>query len=458
MKTKSIQLKIQLNDLKGMALLYNNIGISYYYLDIIDSVLISFERSLEMYERLGDRKGQTRPLFNIGEIYSIKGDYNKALEYYKRSMQIEKEIGMNLGHATSLVYIGQVYANIDSFNVALAYQRKGIEKLKEINAANELKDAYNSIHETFRLMNQVDSAFAYYKAMSTIKDSLFTLNKSKQISELETIYQTEKKENEILRLESARERDRNLKIILISTAAGLIMIIAFLWFYLKLYARTSVERALAKEQTKQFKVVLEAQESERKRLARELHDNVGPLLSLIQLYITELQESSDIIKEDEKELLQKSSEVIQEASTETRSISHNLMPGVLIQLGLIPAIRELLNKLNAANKYQINFNSADIKDRFNENIEITNYRILQELLNNIMRHAQATEINIKLSKTKESLNMLVSDNGRGFDTSSVNLASGIGWKNIRSRLSLINGKVKISSSQKGTNVNIISPI
>lgn len=195
---KSIKINRQLNNLNRMALLYNNIGIAYYYLDILDSVLISFERSLDIYIELDNKKGQTRPLFNIGEIYSEMGDFTKALEYYERSLKIEKEIGYLSGYATSLVYIGELYLNLGEYTKALKYQHEGIDLLKDFDLPHDLLDAYNALSETYKSIGVYDSAFHYQTIVISLKDSLFSLEKSKQISELETAYETEKKEQQII--------------------------------------------------------------------------------------------------------------------------------------------------------------------------------------------------------------------------------------------------------------------
>ncbi len=454
---KSIEKKKELNDLKGMALIYNNIGISYYYLNILDSVLVSFNRSLDMYIMLGDKKGQTRPLFNIGEIYAVKGDYIKALEYCKKSLDIEKAIDYKLGYANSLVYIGDIYTELGKYDEAINHQHQGISILKEIKASSELKDAYFSLYNTYLQMNRLDSALVYYINMSELKDSIFSLDKVQQIAELEAVYQTKKKENEILLLEQQRDKERYYRIILLSAIMVLIAFVVFLIFYLKLHSKTSVERALANEQKKQFRAVLEAQENERKRLAEELHDNMGPLLSLAQLYLTELNDSEGINLPDDKDLLLKSQEILNEVSNETRNISHNLMPGVLVQLGLVPAIRQLLDKLKAVHKFDLYFEPQNA-DRYDETIEITYYRIVQELINNIIKHAQATKIGVDILIENEKLNLIVEDNGKGFNTKSVKSATGIGWKNIFSRLTLIGGQVFVDSDEKGTRVKISSPL
>jgi two-component system NarL family sensor kinase len=455
---KAIIINKELQKLKSVALQYNNIGIIYYYMGIMDSVLVNFERSLDMYIALGDKKGQTRPLFNIAEIYSEKGEYSKALDYYERSIQLEKELGYKKGYAESMVYIGNLYAQLNNFNKALSYQREGLEILEELKYPREIADAYQALSETFRKMDMYDSALVYYISMSAIKDSLFTVEKSKQISELEAIYENEKKEKEILQLEKVKSRDKFFKSILIAVVVIMIMLVVFLIIYSKMREKTALQKAKNLQQTTQFKAVIEAQENERKRIAGELHDSVGPLLSLTQLYISDLSDSIDAKNEEDKVLLDKSQKILQEACDETRNISHNLMPGVLIRLGLVSAMRELINKVKGSNQFDISFESDKIESRFDEGIEITYYRVLQELLNNIIKHAGANNIKVSLHQQEDSLNLCVSDNGKGFNIQQLEKVQGIGWKNIYSRVSLVGGKIKLNSGIKGTNVEIVTPV
>jgi two-component system NarL family sensor kinase len=182
-----------------------------------------------------------------------------------------------------------------------------------------------------------------------------------------------------------------------------------------------------------------------KRIAGELHDSVGPLLSLTQLYISDLSDSIDAKNEEDKVLLDKSQKILQEACDETRNISHNLMPGVLIRLGLVSAMRELINKVKGSNQFDISFESDKIESRFDEGIEITYYRVLQELLNNIIKHAGANNIKVSLHQQEDSLNLCVSDNGKGFNIQATRkstrywlekylLKSFIGWRENKTKL------------------------
>jgi serine phosphatase RsbU (regulator of sigma subunit)/Tfp pilus assembly protein PilF len=222
----SVDIHITTNDLEGLALLYNNLGISYYYKNKLDSVLINFQRSLEMYIQLDDQLGQTRPLSNIGEIYYLKGDYDKAFEYFNRSLSIEKELGYKSGYAISLLEIGNLYTELGEFPKALKYQYQGLEVLNELGSLSKKMDAYSYLYDTYNKMNNADSALKYFQAYSEIKDSIFSIENSKHINELEKIYETEKKEQQIA-LQNIKIRNHKIQvwtlIIILALVLGIVV-------------------------------------------------------------------------------------------------------------------------------------------------------------------------------------------------------------------------------------------
>lgn len=205
-----------------------------------------------------------------------------------------------------------------------------------------------------------------------------------------------------------------------------------------------------------FKVLIEAQEMDWKRIAGDLHDSVGQLLSLSKLHLSEVIDSSEVSNPEHELMLNRTAQIIDEACQEVRNISHNLMPGPLIRLGLVSAIKELVRKINSSRKVKVAF-SSNIKDiRFNEKIEISLYRILQEISSNILKHSGATEVDISLNlQDNQRLNLSIKDNGVGFDTEEIEKSDGIGWKNIYTRLAIINGTMNIDSEiNHGTGIEI----
>jgi signal transduction histidine kinase len=193
--------------------------------------------------------------------------------------------------------------------------------------------------------------------------------------------------------------------------------------------------------------VFETQESERKRLAEDLHDSVGQVLSAIKLNLHRLEKVNE--NDSPKTLLSDTRKLTDECIQEIRNIIHNVLPPVLTDFGLIDALQALCDKLDQSTDIKITFTKNLADERFPSEIELTLYRMAQELFGNAVKHSKATNIQLLISKDAGWLVMSFSDNGVGFDMD--NIKHGFGIKNLQSRAQLINGKIHTySKPQNGT--------
>jgi PAS domain S-box-containing protein len=192
--------------------------------------------------------------------------------------------------------------------------------------------------------------------------------------------------------------------------------------------------------------IIEAEEKERKRVAKDLHDGLGPLLSSVKLYVNELQ-SADTADAEKKEMLKYTNELIDDAVSSTRTIANNLMPGVISDYGLVKALQSFCNKLNVAKSVNISFNTKDDSRRYDSTVEITLYRVLMELINNSIKHASAKNINITFGEENKLLSILFTDDGAGFDVAKTlsNPNRGMGLNNIINRVKSLQGSCEFSS-------------
>ena len=205
-----------------------------------------------------------------------------------------------------------------------------------------------------------------------------------------------------------------------------------------------------------LKTIIDTEEKERKRFAKELHDGLGPLLSTIKLYINEL-ESEDIDAKEKKEYINYSNELIDEAVANTRTISNNITPNIISSYGLVKSLESFCNKVNKSQKIEVNFKTIHIDQPFDETIELMLYRIVTELINNTIKHASARKITIVLELLNLKLILTYKDDGIGFNLKKVleEDKSGMGLRNIISRINSINGSYSFNdSSDKGTEIII----
>ncbi len=210
------------------------------------------------------------------------------------------------------------------------------------------------------------------------------------------------------------------------------------------------EKRLLQKQA--YASVVNAAEDERKRIAMELHDGLGQLLSAARLNVSVLE---DVAGENDKEVVENAESLIDQAITDLRNISHNLMPSALIRLGLVAALNDMAAKINSGRQLNVEVKTQGIDGRLPETFEIALYRVVQEAVNNIIKHAGATLINISLSKTDETLDLVIADNGKGMPENAEKNSKGIGWEDIKSRVSLFNGSMMLYSEPgAGTRINI----
>ena len=198
--------------------------------------------------------------------------------------------------------------------------------------------------------------------------------------------------------------------------------------------------------------IIQTEEKERKRFAKDLHDGLGPLLSTVKMSVSslaQLEHDSSTI-----EIVKNTELVINEAIKSLKEISNNLSPHVLDNFGLLRAITNFSNKINATKAVKININSNLKDERFDNNMEVVLYRVLCELINNTIKHANAKIISINLNKEENYITIVYKDDGRGFDVKRMTglpSGAGMGISNVFSRISSLKGEISVESEKnKGT--------
>ena len=198
---------------------------------------------------------------------------------------------------------------------------------------------------------------------------------------------------------------------------------------------------------------INGQEGERTRIARDLHDGLGGIFSTVKMHFSTLQHEVPELKGNN--LYRKSFEMVDGASEELRKIAHNMMPEVLMKMGLVPALQDLCNNINAGKQLHINLQAYGMEKRLSGSIEIMLFRIIQELINNIIKHSSASEAIIQFNRNANNLTITVEDNGRGFDVNELEAKRHAGLQTIKSRVAYLDGRISIDSKTGvGTTVMI----
>ena len=309
---------------------------------------------------------------------------------------------------------------------------------------------------------------AYERYVKKVQDNQDEA-RSQSFEEFEVKYQTAETESENLRLlNQIQEREGSQRLIIfISVVLGLIslFIIWSLFQSRKLALRDrqiysqKVDAMLKTQEIQNIDIMLEAQSNERNRIAIELNDRLGSILSAVKLNFSSMDEHFGEKQESAKIRFDVAKKLIDEAASEVRKISHDLASGVLAKFGLMHAVEHLIEAIQASGKIKINLFHHGMDERLSGQQEIVLYRILQELVSNALKHGVADVIDIHLIKEHGKMSLIVEDNGSGFDKENMDRSNGLGIPNIRKRIEKVGGSFAIDSNEKsGTTVILELPI
>lgn len=321
--------------------------------------------------------------------------------------------------------------------------------------------------ELYNKKGQYKKASELYLEFKTIDDSLYIVDRDEKIEQIKVKYETEKKEKALLKERAENERlqkekalteirlyNRNKWIIgIISASLILIFFILFISQRNKRKAQAEKDSVIISEREKGLKAVFNAQEEERKRIAKDLHDGIGQQISAVKMYFHNLSKGIIETKPELKEDILKVNKMISDTAADVRTISHQMMPKALLELGLVDALEDLLENNFFKTNVKYSFENFGLKKRLPSNVEIALYRIAQELFNNIIKHSGAQKVDVQLMKMESHCILIVQDDGLGIPESDT--SDGIGMLNINNRLSTINGNLNMDSGKgEGTTATI----
>lgn len=465
----ALKIYLVVNDEKGLASTYNNLGNVNFFLKNYNEASAFYFKSAQLKEKLNDKKSLSSTFNNLGNVSAALKDFKNAIDYFKKAMDIYKDFGDSAGIVSENINIGNVYFDQNKFNEAIVYNTKAFEIAKKIYYREGLREASYELAICYEEIQNTNKALEFFKYSTAMNDSILNKEFNDQVVEMETKYQVDKKElenkelkslNLIKELELGKQKQENYikNIVIISVLILLILIsISGYLFYnkKKIQQKAKLDTEISLQKELRIKAIIEAEEKERRRIAQDLHDGVGQILSAAKLNLSGLESKIDLSGPLQKDSFNNVLDLIDDSVKEVRAVSHNMMPNTLIKLGLGSAIREFITKIGNVPNLKIDLEIVGLDKRIEESIETVLYRVIQEVVSNIIKHAKATEISLQLIKHENELSVLIEDNGVGFDTSKINDFEGIGLKNIISRVEFINGNVHFDSTKgKGTTVII----
>ena len=422
-------------------------------------------------ERTGDLEEHSTIYNNLGSYFFTKKDFHQALRQYMLSYGYALQMGNHYHLCEASTRMAEIYKQMNKLDSALAYAKKAEDLAHEIGSRSDLKEIYLTRAEIEKSLGHANEGYAFLSKALHLGDSLYTTAASEKIAEMEARYESEKKQQQI----TALEKDRQISLLSLKQKAffnwlmaGLALTLLIVSFLIYLNLRRSRMLAGQTEKIQQQRIVelekdhellvvnslLKGQEDERGRMARDLHDGLGGLLSGIKFSMHHMKDNL-IVTPENMAVFERSLDLIDTSIAELRRIAHNMMPQGLVSYGLDEALKQYCSSINTNGMLRVSYQSVGLDSRMQDAVEITSYRIIQELLNNILKHAAATEAMVQVIHDDGRLNIVVEDNGKGFDKNALDEKKGAGWVNIKARVDYLKGQLELNSEPgKGTQVNI----
>ncbi len=455
---KSLAIAEKINDSSLMSYSFNNLGEAYYFAKNYPEALHYYKLSKKIKEQLGDERGIGSAYGNISNVYFDIKQYDSAALYNDSAFAIRKKQNDKKGMATSYSNLGNIYLQQKNYEAAFDNYNKAIALGNAIDFKEPVIESYSGLSKYYEIKGNTKEALEYFKKYKSANDSIFNGDITKQLGTLQTKYETAKKQQQI----EEQQFELTKKQYWIYGSAGLLVLMVLLGFSYyrrnKLKQEKKLQQEVMKQQDIATKAVIVAEENERKRIAADLHDGVGQMMSAAKMNLSAFENDIPFKDEQQKNAFDKIIGLVDESCKEIRSVSHQMMPNALLKSGLASAIKEFIDKIDTR-ILKVNLHTEGLNERLDANVETVLYRVIQECVNNVIKHSGANSLDISLIKDADGIAATIEDNGRGFNTKDREKFEGIGLKNILSRIGFLKGTVDFDSTPgRGTLVAIHVPL
>ncbi len=477
---RSMDIKERLGNMGDIASGLANIANIYGDMEAYDKAIEMLQRALRIRRSLGEEKRTMFTLNNLAVAYGTKGDFEKSIAYAdtgiavalkynnkmlagvicggmghvlneqkrypesiawcERSMAYLTEVNREANMVYPLCNMAAAYIGIGQYAKGLAVNQRGWAIMQKLHLQEPLDPYHKNFANAYAGLGDYENAYRWHKIYFTRIDTVTENDNLSKIANIEAKYNLAKKEQE---LNEQRAKIFRQRVLLFSLLAALFAVAILGWLFynrFRLRKKAELDAAVIREQKLGLSAVIEAQEAERKRIARDLHDGIAQELVALKLGFDALGRRVGKIAPDETARFADLNAQLDASCTEVRGIAHTMSPPALEQQGLAPSLELLLRHTLQHTGLDARFNAHDLPSRLDEKTEIGLYRIAQELLNNVVKHARAARVVVELFQAESQMVLRVEDDGTGFDFEAARSRGTMGVLNILSRVSTLGGE------------------
>ncbi|XZF12746.1 tetratricopeptide repeat-containing sensor histidine kinase [Chitinophagaceae bacterium MMS25-I14] len=422
-----------------------------------NSKQLSPEKSIEVQQSLDN---------SLGTLMLKLEQPQQAIRYFQDAMKLSNTTNPYQSFIFPNYFMGQAYFMMGEMTTAEAHLKPALELAQKLNFKEDMLMAYSTLAAIYEQSGRYRNAYEQLANYQRLKDSLLGKEKTETVNQLEIKYRTAQKDKELVQkqllITQQQSKITGQKIWIWAVSMGALALTAISFLLSILYRNNQQKQRLQQQQIqsmqqekkllkkqediKVMQALIKGEEKERVRLARDMHDGIGGMVSAVRMQLSVLQNRppGHIAAADFCRVM----DMLEETSAEIRKTAHNLMPDMLLSYNLEEALQLFCDNVNTSGRLQLYLQIHETLPVLGQKISLSLYRILQELVHNIVKHADAQIATIQISVQEEVMYITVEDNGHGFDTDSPR--DGIGLQNVQSRVDALQGFFSLESSDKGT--------
>lgn len=446
-----------------------NLGTNYASLHLMDTALACYKEAFEISKKIGDQYGESAAWLNIADIDYQQGRYEEAKKGYTQALKIARELALNETATIALKGLAMYFLQMKNYAAARQYADSSLALASQNENREQRVKIYKILSDIAYGNQDLISAKEFDSKADQLNDSINNDNLSEITTRYEKEYETSKKESQI-KLQQAQLKQKSILNYFLIAGAAALLIISLLTYrnhrHKQKLQQAKIDELETEKQLTATEAVLKGEEQERTRLAKDLHDGLGGMLSGIKFSLSNMK-GNLIMTPDNAQAFERSIDMLDSSIQEMRRVAHNMMPEMLVRYGLKIALEEFCNEINRSGAIHTNYQFIGTHTTsIDQTVAVTVYRIVQELVNNAIKHAHAQNVLVQLhaSEQEKLLTITIEDDGKGFDKNLLAVSKarpdgqagrGMGWNNIQNRVDFLKGKIDVNSEPgKGTSVLI----
>lgn len=430
--------------------IYDGLGQSYLYGDELNKALEIYNLSHSIYQEQQNSAGLAVVYINLGLVHNKLGDKEKALKYYQEGIQLQEELGLKNKLITAHLNIGKLYHSMDSLEKAKSHYLAGLQLTLDLGTRYRRNDHLFNLVTVSNALGDTKASNKYFMWFSAFTDSLIESERKDQIQELQVLHETVRTRSKLQEQELLTRSGEKLNLVLILAIVIVVILAAIIVVLIWNRQKTLREKEQRQNEVKSMHRLLEGLDAERQRIAKDLHDDLGANISLAKLIYN--KKDCHNPNEEEDEL----TKLLDVMAQKCRGISHNLHSGVLEAFGLGDAVEDLISHVENSGPFRINFTNKLGAIGISKKVERNVFMIIQELVNNFLKHANSDRFDLSLAIVKgNTLLIEYCDYGLGFNKRK--MQPGLGMENIDSRVNYLKGTKEVDGSS-GVRYNIRVPL